>query len=242
MKLVAIIGSPLKEKSNCFKIINQITSKLRKNIKDLEVDTIFLSDCNIKNTTACLTCFSTGLCPIEDELNSIIKIKLKDTDCIILSSPVYFHNVSGYVKTFIDRLAYWGHTLELSGKLGITVTCCSNNGSDIVSNYLQKFFNYQGIVTVGNIHFFESSQILSDIEDDIDKSVKELIYNYNSNDVEVMAIQERIFSAFKDKYLNLGKQDDTLYEYINWKKSGKFNCKTFKEYFNHVKVNTHNVK
>lgn len=38
--------------------------------------------------------------------------KILEADLIVLLSPVYLNNVSGAMKTFLDRIGSWVHTLR----------------------------------------------------------------------------------------------------------------------------------
>ncbi len=70
---------------------------------------IYLSDYNISFCKGCLTCFNeaqgqVGKCCINDDMTNIIVPKIFKCDGLILGTPSYWSNLSGYMKNFIDRM------------------------------------------------------------------------------------------------------------------------------------------
>lgn len=58
----------------------------------------------------CRYCWDHNECAIHDDMQEIYSL-LNKADCIIIASPVYFHSVSGPLKTLIDRMQiYWAQT------------------------------------------------------------------------------------------------------------------------------------
>jgi putative sterol carrier protein len=69
-----------------------------------------LKDYNIKDCTGCYTCWtkSPGECifdnkKVEDDM-SMFRKKYREADLVVFASPLYIFNVSGILKTFMDRL------------------------------------------------------------------------------------------------------------------------------------------
>ncbi len=99
MKILAIIGSPRK---------NGTVSKLAQNILDAAqvnghiTELINLYDYEIKPCIGDWACVKLGKCHIQDDFE-IIFHKLYEADIVILGSPVYWANISGVMKNFIDR-------------------------------------------------------------------------------------------------------------------------------------------
>ena len=50
----------------------------------------------------CLACTKLGRCVIDDDANQIVA-KMKDADVIVWATPVYYYDMSGQMKTMIDR-------------------------------------------------------------------------------------------------------------------------------------------
>jgi multimeric flavodoxin WrbA len=99
MKIVAICGSPRKGNSEFLarKFLESAESKGAK------TELILLREKKIGECTGCDSCYGTQLdCVIEDDMEEILQ-KMIDADLIVFSTPVYFDNVSGIMKIFMDR-------------------------------------------------------------------------------------------------------------------------------------------
>ena len=64
----------------------------------------------VKPCVDCRFCWKKKECAIKDGMQEIYQ-KLEEADNIILASPMYFHSITGRMKSLIDRfLVYWaGH-------------------------------------------------------------------------------------------------------------------------------------
>ena len=67
-----------------------------------EVEFITLKDKTINFCKGCLSCQALGHCVIEDDANLIVE-KILNTDVIVWATPVYYYEMSGQMKTMIDR-------------------------------------------------------------------------------------------------------------------------------------------
>jgi multimeric flavodoxin WrbA len=108
MKIISINGSPRGNDSNTKVMIESFLKGARSS--GAEYVNIVLSDKKISPCRGCYTCWfkTPGKCVIEDDMTDITG-QMKDSGVIILSSPVYFNNVTGIMKTFIDRLTSSGN-------------------------------------------------------------------------------------------------------------------------------------
>ena len=73
---------------------------------------------DIRPCDGCLSCFKTGKCPIEDDMQELYE-KMLAADGIIFGSPVYFYNITAQGKAVIDRtLAIGFNGSSLANKVG----------------------------------------------------------------------------------------------------------------------------
>lgn len=75
-----------------------------------ETELIHLYDLNYKGCISCFSCKtmgseSYGRCAVQDDLTDIFKM-IKESDAIILGSPIYFGVVSGEMRSFMERLMF----------------------------------------------------------------------------------------------------------------------------------------
>lgn len=66
------------------------------------VEVVTLRDKEINFCKGCLACQKTQKCIIRDDANEIVE-KMKFSDVIVWVTPVYYYNMSGQMKTMIDR-------------------------------------------------------------------------------------------------------------------------------------------
>ncbi len=76
---------------------------------------ILLREKRIQFCDGCLSCDETEKCKLRDDMQ-IIYPQLEESDLIIFGSPVYFNNVTGMMKNFIDRLLPFYYKNKLRDK------------------------------------------------------------------------------------------------------------------------------
>lgn len=100
MKATGIIGSRRKN-GNSARLVEESLKPLVNAGFNTEI--IHLGDYDIKNCTGCEGCRDSFKCIINDDMHKIYKL-IRESDILILSSPTYFYNITGDMKTFLDRL------------------------------------------------------------------------------------------------------------------------------------------
>lgn len=70
--------------------------------KGHQVNTIALRDYELQFCKGCLVCQKGKPCIINDNANEIIQ-EMKNSDIIVFVTPIYFYEMSGQMKTMIDR-------------------------------------------------------------------------------------------------------------------------------------------
>lgn len=105
MKVIALNGSPRK-KGNTAHALQLVTDELEK--AGIEVEVLQVGSQEIRGCTGCNACFKSRdeKCILKgDEVNEAIQ-KLKEADGILLGSPVYWADLNGTMKAFLDRVFY----------------------------------------------------------------------------------------------------------------------------------------
>ena len=105
MKILAIIGTNRK-KGNITKLCEKILEGANENGHQSEL--INLYDYKINYCRGCWACTSNGECSQKDDFNQVYN-KVVDADVIIISSPVYWGNITAIMKNFFDR-----HTAKMT--------------------------------------------------------------------------------------------------------------------------------
>ncbi|WP_419778977.1 flavodoxin family protein [Maridesulfovibrio sp.] len=100
MKVIVINGSGRK-KGNSHTIVKALCDNLS---QDAEVKIHELPGMKYSGCIGCMSCKGKAeRCVIMDDLTPVYE-EIHESDVVVLSSPVYFGDVNGQVKLFIDRL------------------------------------------------------------------------------------------------------------------------------------------
>jgi len=100
-KKVLIISTSLRPNANS-EILAHETERGAKDAGH-EVEFLSLKDKNIQFCKGCLACQKLGHCVIENDDANAITEKMKNADVIVWATPVYYYEMSGQMKTLIDR-------------------------------------------------------------------------------------------------------------------------------------------
>lgn len=76
---------------------------------------------------------------LTDDAAAIIA-KMKDADVIVLSSPVYFNNITGQMKTLIDRV--YGYEKDLGGKEFFYISTSTDRSDEGVNCVFDAFHGF----------------------------------------------------------------------------------------------------
>ena len=100
MKKILIVSSSLRGGSNS----EILAHEAEKGAKDAGNDVEFLSlkGKDIKFCIGCLTCQQTHKCVLKDDMADLIA-KVQNADVLIFATPIYYYEMSGQLKTFLDR-------------------------------------------------------------------------------------------------------------------------------------------
>lgn len=141
MKTVAIVGSPRKD-GNCDLLVKALCDKL-----EGDVESFFLNDLNLQFCDACLSC-QKGDCIKEDDIRNIMD-KILEADLLILSSPIYYGQITGQLKTLIDRFYMVSQNPNKSlESVKVIEIITQANPSDIYDYYIE-YLNKTAIEFVG---------------------------------------------------------------------------------------------
>lgn len=101
MKRIIVISTSLRNGSNSDLLADKFADGARAAGNDVEK--ISLVDKNIQFCKGCLACQKLGRCIIKDDVNEIMA-KVLNADVVVWATPVYYYEMSGQMKTLIDRM------------------------------------------------------------------------------------------------------------------------------------------
>lgn len=101
MSKVLVITTSLRAKSNS----DILAERLIAGAKDAghEVEHISLKGKEIRFCIGCLACQRTQKCVLKDDAVEIAE-KVKTADTLVFATPIYYYEMSGQMKTLLDRL------------------------------------------------------------------------------------------------------------------------------------------
>jgi multimeric flavodoxin WrbA len=152
MKCLIINGSASKSYLWNGAVIEGFTGRLTEEVKnemrrlgEVEFEEIRLSDVNLPYCRGCHTCFTRGekYCP-HNKLVSPLVEKIREADCMILTSPVYALNVSALVKGLFDLTAYNYHRPSFFDKKALVISSTAGGMAWRVCAYMRDTLKHWG--------------------------------------------------------------------------------------------------
>lgn len=146
MNVIGISGTP-RRKGNSELLLRYA---LKPFVNDAwNVKTFLLSELEIKPCNACDSCRKTGTCIINDDMQEIYDA-FRWCNAIIISSPVYYLNVSAQLLSLLNRHYAVNSEKPLEGKVGgaIAVGNGTCGGQTIAVNTIYTWMLSCGIICV----------------------------------------------------------------------------------------------
>ncbi len=107
-KIIIIDGGPRKN-MNTAKLLQNFAEGAKSADSDIEVKTIRLYDLDFKGCMSCMACKlkskASNICRFKDALTPILE-EIAQADGLALGSPIYFGEVTGLMRAFLERLAF----------------------------------------------------------------------------------------------------------------------------------------
>ena len=99
-KKVLILSTSLRKGSNSEALAKEFEKGAKEAGHDVEI--VYMHDKTIYFCTGCLICQETKRCIIHDDAD-IIAQKMLTSEVIVFATPIYFYEMSGQMKTMLDR-------------------------------------------------------------------------------------------------------------------------------------------
>ncbi|OGU58572.1 MAG: hypothetical protein A2V66_14965 [Ignavibacteria bacterium RBG_13_36_8] len=140
-KIILVFNGSAREKGNTDSVVAKFIEGAKSS--DLEVHNFMLRDLSIGNCKGCYKCKSESVCDLNDDMTKI-REGIEKSDVLVFASPVYWCEVTGLMKTFIDRLYFYHHpnTAELiAGKKAVVLTTLGESSNiDYETEILIEFY------------------------------------------------------------------------------------------------------
>lgn len=107
-KIIIVDGGPRKN-FNTASMLQKFAEGVASVGSDIEVKTIRLYGLDYKGCMSCMACKikdkASNVCKFKDALTPILE-EIAQADGLVLGSPIYFGDVTGQMRTFLERLAF----------------------------------------------------------------------------------------------------------------------------------------
>ena len=107
-KIIIIDGGPRKI-FNTASMLQKFAEGATAVSNEIEVKTVRLYDLDYKGCMSCMACKIKGrasnVCKFKDALTPVLE-EIAQADGLVLGSPIYFGDVTGQMRTFLERLAF----------------------------------------------------------------------------------------------------------------------------------------
>lgn len=104
--IIAINGSPRK-KGNTATLLGYVLEGARS--KGAPTELVHLCDLNYRGCVSCFACKhkggNLGHCALHDGLSGLLE-RLRDAEAIVLGSPIYYWDVTGAMRSFMERFFF----------------------------------------------------------------------------------------------------------------------------------------
>jgi multimeric flavodoxin WrbA len=154
MKVVAFNGSARKS-GNTTSLIKHVFSELE--AEGIETELVELAGKTIKPCKACRKCFDNKdeHCSVTDDYMNECLDKMLGAEGIILASPVYFADVTGTMKAFLERAGYVARANGdmFKRKAGASVVAVRRAGAIHTFDSLNHFFFIGQMIVPGSTYW-----------------------------------------------------------------------------------------
>lgn len=140
MKVLLLNGSPRKD-GNTNIALKQMEAVFAE--EGIITEIIEIGTADIRGCIACGACSQTGKCVFNDIVNEVAD-KLKESDGMVVASPVYYASANGTLISLLDRL-FHSTKFPKTMKVGASVAVARRGGCSSTFDQLNKYFTICGM-------------------------------------------------------------------------------------------------
>ncbi len=145
MKVLLLNGSP-RPKGNTAAALAEMERIFAQ--EGIETETVQIGAWPIRGCTACRYCYKTGKCVHDDGINELAE-KLRESDGLVVASPVYYASANSTLTAALDRMFYSSH-FNKTMKVGASIAVARRGGCSATFDQLNKYFTISGMPVVSS--------------------------------------------------------------------------------------------
>ncbi len=188
MLVLGLQGSPRK-KGNTNYLMSAFMEVAQKN--GAQTLTIDVTQKNVIPCKEYTVCEKKGFCPINDDVRAVIYPLLRQADVVVISTPIFFYNMSAQLKAVVDRCqTFWARKYMLKLKdpagdmrRGFMLSAAATKGKNLFEGLhltTQYFFDaidakYEGSLTYRGIEGPGDMAAHPTVLEEVDEAVSNLL-------------------------------------------------------------------
>ena len=145
MKVLLLNGSP-RVGGNTAAALKEMETVFAQ--EGIETETVQIGNWPIRGCTACRYCHKEGKCVFDDGVNELAD-KLKESDGLVIASPVYYASANATLTAALDRIFYSSH-FSKTMKVGAAIAVARRGGCSSTFDQLNKYFTISGMPVVSS--------------------------------------------------------------------------------------------
>ena len=166
MNVLSILASP-RNHGNTSVILDEYLEGVKSLTPSPHIETIYLQSKNIQHCKGCNACQKSrqSPCVIEDDMTEI-RNSVEKADVLIFATPVYVFNMTGQLKTFLDRLHAVDYKTLLNKRIVLLTTYGDINeisaGVKNIVHSLDMLSKYLGMELIQNLNVSTYEKTVTD--------------------------------------------------------------------------------
>jgi len=168
MKVMLINGSPHPQ-GNTFLALEEMRKIFA--VEDIETEMVHVGNKALRGCIACGSCAVKKQCVFDDLVNETAPI-FKESDGIVIGSPVYYASANGTIISYLDRLFFstqMGQCFDKTMKVGASVVIARRGGLSATFDELNKYFTMNNMPVASSqywnsAHGREQGEVIKDDE------------------------------------------------------------------------------
>ena len=139
--------------------------------EDIETEMVHVGNKALRGCIACGSCAVKKQCVFDDLVNETAPI-FKESDGIVIGSPVYYASANGTLISYLDRLFFstqMGQCFDKTMKVGASVVIARRGGLSATFDELNKYFTMNNMPVASSqywnsAHGREQGEVIKDDE------------------------------------------------------------------------------
>lgn len=157
-KSILVFNGSTRDQGNTDTLVEKYIEGLE--YSGLSIQYFRLKNMNIGNCVGCCKCITGEICGQEDDMTKI-RGMIEKCEALVFASPIYWCEITGLMKTFLDRFYFYHHPNtagRIAGKKGIIITTMGefqNIGyeTEILNEFYRRMFKSLKIVLIDHLIF-----------------------------------------------------------------------------------------